>query len=68
LEKYAGSPSSDTMPSSASPSFNLLIKKDYSLFEWVEMVVMENWALSTVEKKLYWKRMKQNYNFSIKTV
>ena len=29
---------------------------------------MENWALSTVKNELHWKRMTQNYNFSLKTV
>ena len=68
LDKYTSSLSAGTMPSPVPPSFNLLNKRDYALFEWVEMIVMENWSLSTIEKVLYRKRLKQSYKFSIKTM
>lgn len=46
----------------------LINKKDEELFSWVEMIVMENFALSTVEKPLYRKNLKHQHRFSIKTV
>ena len=55
------------MPSSLPLSF-LLSKEDLALFEWVEMIVMENWPLSTVENRLYRKALKQDYKFSKKRV
>jgi hypothetical protein len=65
LGKYLNPSVGASMP---SESCQLLSKKDHKLFEWVEMIVMENWGLCTVENELYRKRLKQTNSFSIKTV
>jgi hypothetical protein len=65
LGKYLHASVGASMPSG---SCQLLSKKDHELFEWVEMIVMENWGLSTVENELYQKRLKQTNSFSIKRV
>ena len=67
MKKYSSSLSAGKMTSSVPLSL-LLSKEDLALFEWVEMIVMENWSLSTVENELYRKRLKPNYKFSTKIV
>jgi hypothetical protein len=55
--------------SDAKPKpFQLLNKKDYAFFEWIDMIVMKNWAIMTVENKRYRKVLKQTFKFLIKTV
>ncbi len=48
LGKYLHPSVGASMP---SVSCQLLSKKDHALFEWVEMIVMENWGLRTVENE-----------------
>jgi hypothetical protein len=43
-------------------------KKDNELFDWVEMIVMKNWAACCVENDMYRSKMKHEYRFSIKSV
>jgi hypothetical protein len=65
LGKYLHASVGASMPSG---SCQLLRKKDHESFDWVEMIVMENWGLSTVENELYQKRLKQTNSLSIKRV
>jgi hypothetical protein len=65
LGKYLNPSVGASMP---SESCQLLSKKDHELFEWVEMIVMANWGLSSVENELYRKRLKQTHVFTKKTV
>ncbi len=41
---------------------------DRELFDWIEMIVMENWPLSVVENLRYHEKLGHNNKFSIKTV
>ena len=52
-----------------SPGASIIrTKKDHELFDWVEMIVMKNWAACCVEDSLYQSKMKHDNKFSIKTV
>jgi hypothetical protein len=52
-----------------SPGASIIrTKKDHELFDWVEMIVMKNWAACCVEDSLYRSKMKHDNKFSIKTV
>lgn len=47
---------------------HIMHAKDHELFSFVEMIVMENWPLSSVENELYRRNMKHTHKFSMKTV
>jgi hypothetical protein len=57
-----------SVPNAKPKPFQLLNKKDYALSEWIDMIVMENWAILTVENERYRKVLKHTFEFLIKTV
>jgi hypothetical protein len=44
----------------AAPIVN---KQDMELYDWVEMIVMENWSFSTVVNERYRKKLKHTHSF-----
>ena len=55
-------------PSTNPPVDSIITKKVLELFEWIAMIVLKNWPLSSVEDVLNQERTKHKRKFSINTV
>ena len=40
---------------------HIMHTKDHELFSFIEMIIMENWPLSSVENELYRRKMKHTH-------